>query len=148
MGLFSWDCPCCGHSVRYHGATVETSRWLSQAVVVFSNGDRVSGTYSGYGEVGNTNLVDHDGRFAMYHRACWTLAGKPEFEKPSRDAHDQGYFVGEYDPEEPKSVEACEILKAAAKAKLEQKRLAYEKARAKMRAEYVARGEEVPAWLG
>lgn len=148
MGFFSWNCPCCGHSIRHKGATVAQSAWLAQAVVVFANGDRVSGEYSGYGEVGHAeDLADAEGRFAMYHRACWLLAGKPEFEKPSGHARDQGHFFGEYDPEEPKSLADCESLKEAARIIREEEKRAWEKARAEMRAEYLARGEELPAWL-
>lgn len=148
MGFFSWTCPCCEHSVRHPGATVAKSRWLSDAVAVFENGDRASGTYSGYGEVGRASrLENREGRFALYHRACWTVAGKPEFTKPSEHASDQGHFVGEYDPAKPKSVEDCEKLRAAAQAKREEERRAAEAYRAERRAEYLARGEEPPSWL-
>jgi len=67
-------------------------------VAVFKSGNIVSGEYDGYGRVVTedgmeVDVVDSDGKFAMYHRACWEAAGRPtKFTAPSRGARDQGYF--------------------------------------------------------
>lgn len=146
MGFFSWDCPCCGHSIRHRGATNATSEWLSKATAVFPNGDHVSGTYDGYGNLGRHEL-DFGADFALYHTACWKLMGKPEYTKASESARDQGHFVGEYDPAEPKTlVDVAELLKQMA-LKREQDRQAALAARQKMRLEKIAKGEPIPDWL-
>lgn len=113
MGFYSWNCPCCGNSIRSRHSTNATSAWMSKVVVVFADGDRVSGEYDGYGRVGAKLDYEglEDGKFAMYHRACWELAGKPEFSAPSVYASDQGYFVGDYDPPCPQQVKTCEQMR-------------------------------------
>lgn len=102
MGLFSWTCPGCDHSIRHPASTNRTSAWMADAVVVFPNGDKISGTYDGYGRIGSTEL-EYGQDFAMHHRACWEISGRPAYKKPSETAHDQGHFVGEYDPIKPET---------------------------------------------
>lgn len=151
MGFFSWNCPCCSHSARSAHATNRTSAWMSKVVVCFKNGDRLSGEYDGYGRIGDMDddhsIADRDGTFTLYHRACWELAGKPGFTKPSTSARDQGFFVGEYDPTKPKTIEDVKALSEAATSKREEDRRKAREAMAKARAECVARGEEIPFWL-
>lgn len=152
MGFFSWDCKACGHSIRHERATNEVSRWLSEAVLVEDDGSTVRGTYDGYG-----NLVTRSGRElelaegreepCLYHQACYDLMGKPSYDKPSRSASDQGHFVGEYDPKKPHSKDDVAALAKFAKDKAEEDRRKRQEAYAKMKAEYVAKGEPVPAWL-
>lgn len=110
MGFTSWDCPGCSHSVRHPGATNRTSRWMADAIALFPNGDRVSGTYDGYGRVGGTEL-EYGTDFALYHKLCWEILGKPEYEKPSEPAHDQGHFVGHFDPVKPTTKDDLVYLK-------------------------------------
>lgn len=66
---------------------------MGHAVVLTPGGSRVIGQYDGYGNVGSYDLVDQIDEFAMYHKACWELAGKPEFIVPSRGANDQGFCL-------------------------------------------------------
>lgn len=127
MGFFSWDCPCCQNSVRAPCATNTTSEWMSEAVAVLDNGSRLVGEYDGYGCVGNGEL-DYGDNFALYHKACYALAGKPEFTKPSRSSHDQGYFVGDYDPAQPQSETDLAALRDDATKKREASRRAWQKA--------------------
>jgi uncharacterized membrane protein YccC len=47
----------------------------------------------------------------VWHEACWKAHGKPEFTGPSGGGRDQGYFVGEYDPEEPLTLIEVEALR-------------------------------------
>jgi|GEM_PF-5501340 len=116
MGFFSWECKGGGHSIRSRHSTNNTSSWMTQVVVVFADGDRVSGEYDGYGRVGTKLDYEglEDGKFAMFHRACWELSKFPPFESPSENALDQGFFVGKYDPKEPFSAADLNRLKKRA----------------------------------
>jgi len=96
MGMFSWNCVACGFSIRDCRNCCEQN-WQAEAVVLTPGGSRVIGHYDSYGNVGGVNLVDQIDPFAMYHKACWELAGKPEFEKPSAHARDQGFCLGCHD---------------------------------------------------
>ena len=112
MGFFSWNCTCCDNSIRSRYAVTPTSDWMKQAVVVFESGDRMSGEYDGYGQlVRMLDTQELNGKFAMYHRACWELAGKPVFSAASVDASDQGYFVGDYHPPCPERIESLEQMR-------------------------------------
>ena len=144
MGFFSWNCRCCQNSIRSRASTRTESRWMEEVVVLTPNGDRLSGEYDGYGRVNDRSVGDSA---AMYHRVCWLLSGKPEFEAPSGNARDQGYFVGNFDPAVPQTLEDCAKLKKRAQRKVAAERRKYEKYKATQRAEYLARGEEPPAWL-
>lgn len=98
MGVFSWTCPHCDHSILAH-ADPGINEWMREAVVLEPCGDRMSGIYDGYGRIGDDEITD-----AMYagavmvHLACWEASGEPEFgfyaDKglSSDSALDQGYF--------------------------------------------------------
>jgi len=101
MGMFSWDCVACGFSIRDCGVCSE-GNWMGKAVVLTPGGSRVIGEYDGYGRVAGMELGDQIDDFAMYHKACWELADKPEFEKPSRHARDQGFCLSHDDYTVPK----------------------------------------------
>jgi hypothetical protein len=116
MGFFSQACKGCGLTIRSRHSTRDASRWMTKAVVLFKNGDRVSGEYDGYGRVGNMEDDGGDpiiggGSNEVWHEACWKAHGKPEFTGPSGGGRDQGYFVGEYDPEEPLTLIEVEALR-------------------------------------
>ena len=67
MGCFGWNCNECENPIlgfAYHGY----NKFMS-AVVLFSNGDRVSGEYDGYGRLGRLDLVD-EGNFRIIHADC------------------------------------------------------------------------------
>lgn len=126
MGFFSQDCKICGHSVLCHNATdKEINAWMSQAVVYFANGDRVSGEYDGYGCVGGMDGAIGMRGATVYHRACWEHGGKPTYDGPSPSSDDQGWFFddGDHDMLEP-GIEhppgALEAAQAARKARREQ----------------------------
>jgi hypothetical protein len=126
MGFFSFDCPVCNRSIRSHHATNRVSAWMTQCVFLPEDlrRKRAIGEYDGYGRIGVLVDIgdadwhfDHDKdghrlepRFALYHLACWRLAGKPAFTEASRSASDQGFFVGEDDPAEPKTLKQCRAL--------------------------------------
>lgn len=129
MGFFSWDCPCCQNSVRSRAATTPESAWMSDAVAVFEGGTILKGEYTGYGQVGDGDYeLDYGQDFALYHAACYALAGKPAFTEPSRPSYDQGYFVGDYDPTKPQSETDLAALRQDATEKREASRRARQKA--------------------
>lgn len=93
MGMFSWDCNACGFSLRECcGCSVDN--WMSRGVCLTPDGSRVIGYYNAYGQLGEYNLVDQIGKFAIYHYACWEVAGKPEYDRPSHHSRDQGFCHG------------------------------------------------------
>jgi len=90
MGMFSWDCNGCGFSLREcRGCSVDN--WMSKGVCLTPDGSRVIGHYNAYGQLGEYNLVDQIGKFAIYHHACWEVAGRPEYDRPSHHSRDQGF---------------------------------------------------------
>jgi hypothetical protein len=66
---------------------------MSQGVALTPDGSRVFGFYNSYGQLGEYNLADQIGKFALYHKACWELIGKPEYTVPSAGARDQGFCL-------------------------------------------------------
>jgi hypothetical protein len=89
MGMFSWDCNACGFAMR-DCRNCAKDGWMGHAVCLTPDGSRVIGQYDHYGSLGSYSLVDHSGPFAIYHKACWELAGKPEYDRPARHSRDQG----------------------------------------------------------
>lgn len=111
MGFFSWDCKGCGHSIR------EGHGWMGKAVVRGQNGDTATGTYDGYGRLdgsfGTVELTDHGGKFALWHRACFVLKGRPDFSGTSRMSDDQGMPPADELPEPQTAQDVDDLLKVA-----------------------------------
>jgi hypothetical protein len=115
MGVFSWTCPHCDHSILVH-AHRGINEWMTKAVVLEPCGDRMSGTYDGYGNLDDGEITDamYSGAI-MAHLACWEVAGSPEFgfyaDKglTSESAADQGYFFStEHDLIDPRITDPAE----------------------------------------
>lgn len=108
MGFFSWDCKSCERPLLGPGALDRdgTNAWMQQAVALSKRGDRMHGDYDGYGRLDGVDIFELTEEPALYHAACYELAGKPEFTTPSRDSADQGYFFapGEYTIPDPRRV--------------------------------------------
>lgn len=142
MGFFSWDCRCCGESMK------EGRDWMGDVVIVGDDGSVVRGKYDGYGRVesrmGEVEIVEADGHFACYHAACYKIAGKPDYDGPSRSANDQGCGESEIEPKTMADVEAIKARRAVRDAEAHAEYLAY---KAKRIAECKAKGEPVPEWL-
>ena len=155
MGFFSWECPVCDHSIRYHGACDEHSSWLNEAVFVDPEGNEAYGSYDGYGRLEAPSGLVFDtqdvpeGKGTFYHDACFRIAGSPKYNPfvKSRSASDQGYFVGDYDPTEPKTVEDCQALKQAARERVEREQEAARISNHNYKMELIAKGEPIPYWL-
>jgi hypothetical protein len=142
MGFFSWDCKCCGESIK------SGNDWMGKAVAVSDDGSVVSGEYDGYGRLetrlGEVELVDAEGHFALYHAKCYTLAGKPGYNGPSRSAADQGCGKSEKEPETLADI--ADIKRRSAR-RAKDRAKSWQKSKTKMVADYQAKGEPVPEWL-
>ena len=142
MGFFSWSCKCCGESAK------SGNDWMGKVVIVSDDASIIRGEYDGYGRVdgslgGEIDLTDADGEFALYHAACYGIAGKP-FDGPSLPARDQGLGESEV---EPKTLEDVEAIKARRVQRSNEQRAAARVAYAEIRQEYLDKGESVPEWL-
>lgn len=82
---------------------------MAKAVVVDEDGSVVRGEYDGYGRVygkmGELDLRDGDGHFALYQK-CYQLLGGPKYAGPSENAYDQGCGDMEQEPETAADLEA------------------------------------------
>jgi len=98
MGFFSWQCAKSEKPVMAELA-VRGSTWefASDVIVLFKNGDRVSGRYDGYGRVDGFELVDLDeSRWRMVIRRYYN---EETFDQLPQNKHDpgQGYFYSDED---------------------------------------------------
>jgi len=95
-------------------ADPEVNLWMSKAIVLFENGDRVRGEYDGYGRLttgegyGKWDFAEVTGLTGpcIYHLACWETAGRPKFSGPCKSSADQGWFfeAPDHDMLEPGTV--------------------------------------------
>lgn len=134
MGFFSWDCKGCNHSIRSRDSVVDESEWMMQVVVLKRNGGKLVGEYDGYGRVRDgfdEDDIGYDNKAALYHRACYAILGAPGFDGPSDAASDQGYFVGEYDPPEPFTMDDLAALRKVKQEEWSKRQREYEEWRAK-----------------
>ena len=101
MGFFSWKCAKSDKPVMSEYA-VANSPWqfASDVIVLFRNGDRISGTYDGYGRVNGFEIVDLDER--EWRMVIKKYYNNETFDQLKQNKHDpgQGYFYGDEDLEE------------------------------------------------
>ena len=95
MGFFSWNCECCGESIKSPYECVP--EWHNQCVAALKNGSLLIGDYDGYGRIldidCNTIVEDlYEFDFTMYHKQCWIENSKPGYISQAQSAQDQGYF--------------------------------------------------------
>lgn len=81
---------------------VRNSPWdfASKVIVIFKNGDRISGTYDGYGRVDHFEIVDYpESRWRMVIEKYYE---GETFDQLSQNKYDQGqgFFYGDEDLEE------------------------------------------------
>jgi len=115
MGFFSWNCNSCGHPLLSHYVLEDRNAWMSNGVAILEDGSVLRGEYDGYGRL-NDHEINDFGSPECYHEACWNLEGKPtEYNQPSEDARDQGYFFDDnvHNFPEPKNQEDLRTLKTA-----------------------------------
>ena len=101
MGFFSWRCAKSDKPVMAEVA-VQGTPWhfASRVIVLFNNGNRISGIYDGYGRVDGFELVDH-------HEERWRMVIEDYYNGESFDQlpknkydQDQGFFYNDEDLEQ------------------------------------------------
>ena len=152
MGFFSWNCKACGKSIISGYASCEINDWMKNVVVLRENGSRIIGEYGGYGDVLGQVIhapdemeIDFEDDQCMYHQAYWEKAGRPEYDGPSDNAQDQGYFFGEeHDMLDPsKEYDDPESELARLRAIREERWAKIEKEREEMEREMADESEEI-----
>jgi hypothetical protein len=101
MGQFSYCCAACDQEIL-HGHMPGYNKF-THAVVLWPNGDRISGEYDGYGRIGSIEgLQDQHGGWRIVHQSCLSkldlrLSASAMFAgfKPEAHASDQGWWPGE-----------------------------------------------------
>ena len=104
MGLFSWNCKKCDHSIKSPYNLPTGWEYMNEAVVLREGEDPVIGEYDGYGRIGAYEVAGWPDDPEMWHKKCWENAGKPEYTGDSDYAEDQGYFYD--DPTDEEMMEA------------------------------------------
>lgn len=103
MGLFSAECTSCGHPLLCPAATTQINRWMSRGVAITKDCSVLTGSYNGYGALGEyEGVVGFEN--TVWHQACWDKAGSPtDYRGPSKSASDQGWFFddGAHDMAQP-----------------------------------------------
>ena len=108
MGLFSWQCKGCDHSIKSPYQIPEGWEYMNEAVFLQEHEPPIIGEYDGYGRVESYDInmmTDHP---EIWHKKCWENAGEPKYTGPSDYASDQGFF---YD--NPSSEEKQEALESS-----------------------------------
>lgn len=102
MGFFSWRCAKSDKPVMAEVA-VQGTPWAfaSEVVVLFKNGDRISGTYDGYGRVDGYELFDQpEERWRMIIKQYYSNETFADFPKQNSWDRGQGFFYNDEDLEE------------------------------------------------
>lgn len=94
MGNFSYSCGVCSQEVL-HGHMPGYTKF-TKAIVMWPNGDRMSGEYDGYGRIGGgPNLVEQLGDWKVVHQCCYNDQPYEEMKHGPHNAPDQGFWPGE-----------------------------------------------------
>jgi len=112
MGLFSWQCKKCEHSIKSPYNLPTGWEYMNEAVYVRRDEKPIIGEYDGYGrimtedgkEYDMQNDVGFDDDPELWHKVCWENSGKPGYTSTSEYASDQGFFYD--DPSEEELLEA------------------------------------------
>jgi len=106
LGLFSWNCKKCDHSIKSPYNIPTGWEYMNEAVVLREGGEPVIGEYDGYGRIGAYEINWGDAEPEMWHKKCWENDGKPKYSGGSEYSQDQGFFYD--DPSEDEWDEALE----------------------------------------
>ena len=108
MGLFSWQCKKCDHSIKSPFGVPSGWDYMNEAVVLQEGEEPVIGEYDGYGTVGSLDVNSFgDDEPEMWHKKCWENAGKPNrYTGGSEYSQDQGFFYD--DPTDEEVMEAIQ----------------------------------------
>ena len=112
MGLFSWQCKKCDHSIKSPFNIPDGWEYMNEVVMLSEGNEPIIGKYDGYGriddrDVGMEDTLDNP---ELWHKKCWENAGKPNrYSGGSEYSQDQGFFYD--DPSEEELEEAIEASK-------------------------------------
>jgi hypothetical protein len=105
MGFFSWQCAKSNKPVMAQPAVVNGPwQFASQVIVLFNDGNRVNGTYDGYGRVlsniGEVELVDIPDKY--WRMVIEKYYNGETFDQWGQNKHDpgQGFFYSDEELEE------------------------------------------------
>lgn len=98
MGFFSWECAKTKKPVMADDAVRNTPfQFASEVVVIFNDGDRITGTYDGYGRIYDRRGTEID--LMDYQESCWRMViqkfyNNESFEQLEKNHHEpkQGFF--------------------------------------------------------
>lgn len=101
MGFFSWQCAKSKKPVMAEMGVHNTPwRFASEVIVLFKDGDRISGTYDGYGHVDGLELLD-------YREQDWRMVIRDYYDgetfaqlEPNGYDRGQGWFYSDDDLKE------------------------------------------------
>ncbi len=94
MGSFGWNCNECGHPIL--GFPYAGYNQYMNAVVIFSNGDRMTGEYDGYGRCGAIELLEAPGDWRIVHALCYDGQNYEDLMSEQEAGHDETQ-AGGYD---------------------------------------------------
>ena len=108
MGFFSWKCAKSDKPVMAEVA-VQGTPWsfASKVIVLFNNGDRISGTYDGYGRVNGFEIVDRPEE--SWRMVIEDYYNGESFNDLPKNKYDQaqGFFYDDADLEQEFGVKQC-----------------------------------------
>ena len=108
MGLFSWNCKKCDHSIKSPYNVPTGWDYMTEAVILREGENPIYGEYDGYGRIGAFEVNSFGGdEPEMWHKKCWDNAGNPEYSGGSKYADDQGFFYD--DPSDEELLEAIRL---------------------------------------
>lgn len=101
MGFFSWKCAKSDAPVMADmGVQGTPYDFSSKVVVLFKNGDRITGTYDGYGRVNGVELVDYPEEY--WRMVIERYYNGESFDQLPKNKYDpgQGWFYDDAELEE------------------------------------------------
>ena len=98
MGFFSWQCAKTQRPVMAEPGVAGTPWYFaSDVIVLFSNGDRITGSYDGYGRVGSVDLMDYSAdQWRMVIRRYYDQESFDQL-APNKNEPWQGWFWDDAD---------------------------------------------------
>ena len=113
MGLFSWNCKKCEHSIKSPYNLPTGWGYMNECVLLENDGTIIIGDYDGYGRIEGEHGVYEinwgDSEPELWHKKCWDNEDSPAFSGESEYSSDQGFFYD--DPTDAELLEAIDATK-------------------------------------
>ena len=94
MGCFSYGCAVCDQEIL--GGEDPGYSKFNKAIVLWPNGDRISGEYDGFGRIGGIeNLAEQHGGWKIVHQSCYQGQAFDTLSDGNNHADHQGCWPGE-----------------------------------------------------